>query len=351
MENSKYFYIWIGLSALLIAGSAAAFSVYGLAKLFSGAFLSVVVMAGSLELGKLVTASFLYRYWNMINWFQKVYMTIATIVLIFITSAGIFGYLSNAYQGATLEFEKQSTELLTIEERIEQLDEDKVFLKEELEQAISELPDNYITAKRKLREEYNPQITQLNQELLEYKTRRADLEIELVSTGVDVGPAIYLARTFGTDIDTVVKFFIFILIFVFDPLAVMLVIAYNQALMDRTTRDEDEAPAGGSITEKDASAKSQDEHWKDIYSQDTLIDKEPSGWAALQDIEEKELEDEMNERMDIIGQNGNDGLHYDIEPDDNNHSTPIPDPAVLGDIGEEEELNPQPTAKGGIRIK
>lgn len=234
MENSKYFIYWIGLSALLIAGSAAAFSVYGLAKLFSGAFLSVVLMAGSLELGKLVTASFLYRYWNMINWFQKVYMTIATIVLVFITSAGIFGYLSNAYQGATLEFEKQSTELLTIEERIEQLDEDKVFLKEELEQAIGELPDNYITAKRKLREEYNPQITQLNQELLEYKTKRADLEIQLVSTGVDVGPAIYLARTFGTDIDTVVKFFIFILIFVFDPLAVMLVIAYNQALIDRS---------------------------------------------------------------------------------------------------------------------
>ena len=270
MENSKYFIYWIGLSALLIAGSAAAFSVYGLAKLFSGAFISVVIMAGALELGKLVTASFLYRYWNMINWFQKVYMTIATIVLVFITSAGIFGYLSNAYQGATLEFEKQSTELLTIEERIEQLDEDKVFLKEELEQAISELPDNYITAKRKLREEYNPQITQLNQELLEYKTRRADLEIELVSTGVDVGPAIYLARTFGTDIDTVVKFFIFILIFVFDPLAVMLVIAYNQALMDRK-KDEPEVE---SIIEKDASAKTQDEHWKDIYSQDTLIEEE-----------------------------------------------------------------------------
>ena len=132
MENSKYFIYWIGLSALLIAGSAAAFSVYGLAKLFSGAFLSVVIMAGALELGKLVTASFLYRYWKVINWFQKVYMTIATIVLVFITSAGIFGYLSNAYQGATLEFEKQSTELLTIEERIDQLDEDKVFLKEEL---------------------------------------------------------------------------------------------------------------------------------------------------------------------------------------------------------------------------
>ena len=298
MENSKYFIYWIGLSALLIAGSAAAFSVYGLAKLFSGAFLSVVVMAGSLELGKLVTASFLYRYWKVINWFQKVYMTLATIVLVFITSAGIFGYLSNAYQGATLEFEKQSTELLTIEERIEQLEEDKVFLKDELEIAISELPDNYITAKRKLREDYNPQILQINNELLEYKKTRADLEIGLVSTGVDVGPAIYLARTFGTDIDTVVKFFIFILIFVFDPLAVMLVIAYNQALIDRK-KDEPEVE---SINIESAS--------------------EPMGFTALIEDEEDEIEEDM-ERMDIIGQNGNDGLHYDdVEPREENDPTP-----------------------------
>ena len=310
MENSKYFIYWIGLSALLIAGSAAAFSVYGLAKLFSGAFLSVVVMAGSLELGKLVTASFLYRYWNMINWFQKVYMTLATIVLVFITSAGIFGYLSNAYQGATLEFEKQSTELLTIEERIEQLDEDKVFLKEELEQAIGELPDNYITAKRKLREEYNPQITQLNQELLEYKTKRADLEIQLVSTGVDVGPAIYLARTFGTDIDTVVKFFIFILIFVFDPLAVMLVIAYNQALIDRSK-------------EKKIISDTPGTRYNEPASQPTLIEED-------------------NERMDIIGQNGNDGLHYDVEPDVEPREENDPKP-----------YNPDltPTARGGIKVK
>ena len=286
MENSKYFHIWLGLSALLIAGSAAAFSVYGLAKLFSGAFLSVVVMAGSLELGKLVTASFLYRYWNMINWFQKVYMTLATIVLVFITSAGIFGYLSNAYQGATLEFEKQSTELIAVEERIEQLEEDKVFLKEELSVAISELPDNYITAKRKLREDYNPQITQVNQEILEFKTRRADLEIQLVSTGVDVGPAIYLARTFGTDIDTVVKFFIFILIFVFDPLAVMLVIAFNQALILREVENSG----------RDASpVKSRRKSWWEMYNetkgkilQRENIDVVPQDDGEVNIIKEKE---------------------------------------------------------------
>ena len=308
MENSKYFYIWIGLSALFIAGSAAAFSVYGLAKLFSGAFLSVVVMASSLELGKLVAASFLYRYWKMINWFQKVYMTFAVIVLIGITSAGIFGYLSNAYQGATLEFEKQSTELLTIEERIDQLEEDKVFLKEELEVAISELPDNYITAKRKLREDYNPQILQINNELLEYKKTRADLEIQLVSTGVDVGPAIYLARTFGTDIDTVVKFFIFILIFVFDPLAVMLVIAYNQALIDRSKDKQTLPDTPGTPGNEPA-------------SQPILI--------------------EDNERMDIIGQNGNDGLHYEVEEE------LLPEPREENDPGTKDFT---PTGKGGVRV-
>tara|TARA_E500000331_G_scaffold200387_1_gene192394 strand:- start:77 stop:799 length:723 start_codon:yes stop_codon:yes gene_type:complete len=240
-------------------------------------------------------------------------MTFAVIVLIGITSAGIFGYLSNAYQGATLEFEKQSTELLTIEERIDQLEEDKVFLKDELEIAISELPDNYITAKRKLREDYNPQILQINNELLEYKKTRADLEIALVSTGVDVGPAIYLARTFGTDIDTVVKFFIFILIFVFDPLAVMLVIAYNQALMDRTQKIKSVPPRG-----------SKKSWWR--------------FWEMYQDKESEIVED--NERMDIIGQNGNDGLHYDAEPNEpreENNPTPV-------------KTKP-PTAKGGVRIK
>ena len=169
-------------------------------------------MAGSLELGKLVTAAFLYRYWDKINYFQKVYLSIAVVTLILITSAGIFGYLSNAYQGATVSFEKQSNKLLANEDRLEQLLEDKSFLKEELEIQVSDLPDNYITAKRKLREEYNPRIQSVNDEILRVKGEIGDLKVELVETGVDVGPAIYLARAFGTDVDTVVKFFIFILI-------------------------------------------------------------------------------------------------------------------------------------------
>ena len=230
MERSKHLTKFVGLSALLVAGSAAFFSVFGLSNLFAGAKLSVVVMAGSLEFGKLVAASFLYRFWDNINRLLKIYLVTGVIILVGITSAGIFGYLSNAYQGATINFEKQSTELLALEDRLEVLQEDRVFLKQELEDQVLSLPENYITAKRNLREQYNPQIQEISNDILGVKGRISDLEIELIETGVDVGPAIYLAKAFETDVDTVVKFFIFILIFVFDPLAVSLVLAFNHAL-------------------------------------------------------------------------------------------------------------------------
>ncbi len=225
----KLFTFLVGISALFIAGSAAFFSVFGLSKLFAGEATAVIIMAGSLEFGKLVAASFLYRYWSKLVGWLKIYMTVGVITLVMITSAGIFGFLSNAYQGATIEFEKQTATLFYKEDRLAQLQEDKVYLKDELEQSVNALPDNYPTAKRQLREEYNPKVLEINTEILDIKQDISDLKVELVETGVDVGPAIYLARAFGSDVDTVTKFFIFILIFVFDPMAVALVIAFNIA--------------------------------------------------------------------------------------------------------------------------
>ena len=283
MERSKNFHIYLGFAALLIAGSAGFFSVFGLSKLFAGAALSVIIMAGSLEFGKLVTAAFLYRYWDKINLFQKTYLMTAVITLVLITSAGIFGYLSNAYQGATVTFEKQSNQLIAYEDRLEQLQEDKSFLKEELEVQVNDLPDNYITAKRKLREEYNPRIQQVNDEILDVKGKIGDLKVGLVETGVDVGPAIYLARTFDTDVDSVVKFFIFILIFVFDPLAVMLVVAFNQALILREDKkDTGESNQVNLITSKVKS-------WWELYGEkkdeilkrEEVVDTEDSGTSEF----------------------------------------------------------------------
>ena len=301
MERSKNFHIWLGISALLIAGSAGFFSVFGLSKLFAGAALSVIIMAGSLELGKLVTAAFLYRYWDKINYFQKVYLSIAVVTLILITSAGIFGYLSNAYQGATVSFEKQSNKLLANEDRLEQLLEDKSFLKEELEIQVSDLPDNYITAKRKLREEYNPRIQSVNDEILRVKGEIGDLKVELVETGVDVGPAIYLARVFDTDVDSVVKFFIFILIFVFDPLAVMLVVAFNQALILREEELADPASRGEiQSSDDDYLITKPKKNWWEVYGEkkDNILKRE-------QVIPKDEVvEEEETEEIEKIAKGG-----------------------------------------------
>ena len=230
-QNSKLFNWILGLSALAISGMAAFFSVTGIAMLFSGSFLAVALMATSLEVGKLVTASFLYRYWNVINWIQKTYMVIAAVVLIGITSMGIFGFLSNSYMGASQDFNVMITKLDVYKDQLEVLIEDKQFLKDELEVAVNSLPDNYITAKRNLRNEYNPLITEKTTQIGELKNKIGQLEIEMVDTGVDVGPLLYIADAFDTDIDTAVKWIMFILICVFDPLAVMLVISLNIALV------------------------------------------------------------------------------------------------------------------------
>ena len=230
--NSKFFTYLVGFSGLLISSVAAFFSVTGIAQLFSGSFWSVVVMAGSLEFGKLVAASFIYRYWNLVNCLQKMYTVMAVVVLIGITSMGIFGFLSNSYMGATVEFESMITKLEVYKEQLVTLEEDKDFLKQELEASVNALPDNYVTAKRKIRNEYNPLIQEKSIQIGELKNTIGELEIQMVDTGVDVGPLIYISETFGTDMDTTVGWIMFILILVFDPLAVLIIISFNIALIN-----------------------------------------------------------------------------------------------------------------------
>jgi hypothetical protein len=280
------FSLIVAISAFLISSVAAFFSVTGIGMLFSGSFVAVCVMASVLELGKLVTASFLYRYWKVVNLLQKFYMTISVIVLIGITSMGIFGFLSNSYMGATVEFETMTTKLSVYKDQLEMVLEDKKFLKQELEASVSSLPDNYITAKRKLRNEYNPLIQNKSVVVGELKQKIGALEIQMVDTGIDIGPLIYISEAFDTDIDTAVKWIIMILICVFDPLAVLLVISFNMTLL----RDENDYEI----------------YKKEEINKDKVV--------TIPDTEEEQLK-----RMDIIAQNGNEGLHYtetDIVEDD-----------------------------------
>jgi len=315
-ENTKSFNKLVGFSALSIAGSAAFFSVYGLSKLFAGAQLAVIIMAGSLEFGKLVAASFLYRYWKDINLLHKIYMTVATVILVLITSAGIFGFLSNAYQGATVSFEKETTALLYKEDRLEQLQDDKKFLKEELEAAVAELPDNFRTAKRKLREEYQPKINKINDDIINLKSEVGDLKVQIIETGVEVGPAIYLAKVFDSDVDTVVKFFIFILIFVFDPMAVIFVISYNVTLLDQ--KNSPKASSNTNITTK--------KKWWEMFGEKKKVEKK---------LDKPKIDDSDSENF------------VELEPDIDDLPEIEEIVSVDEETGEETEL-PKPVLKGAF---
>ena len=136
------FPLLIALSALAVSGSAAFYSVFGLSKLFAGASTQVIIMAGSLEFAKLVVASLLYQYWDTINKWLRTYLTIACFVLMVITSGGIYGFLSGAYQSTATQSELLDKSLIILNQknlRFVETKEDLNIEKAQLSKSISDL--------------------------------------------------------------------------------------------------------------------------------------------------------------------------------------------------------------------
>ena len=229
----------VGFSALIIAGCAAFFSVTGLGVLFSGASTAVMVMAGSLEFAKLVAATYLKQMWDEIKGFNKWYLVSAVALLMLITSAGIFGYLSNAFQAQSLKLQQVDREIMVHSTKIDQ----NTIQITQLSTQISEFNKNQgkiidggkvnnrllrsIDNRDKEIAKINKKISDLqdqnakeNEKINEIKTSNIDLEKE-------VGGFRFVAEAFGMELKNVVKFFIFLIVIVFDPLAVALIIAFN----------------------------------------------------------------------------------------------------------------------------
>jgi hypothetical protein len=235
----------VGFSALIIAGCAAFFSVTGLGVLFSGASTAVMVMAGSLEFAKLVAATYLKQKWDEIKGFNKWYLVSAVTLLMLITSAGIFGYLSNAFQAQSLKLQQVDREILVHSTKIDQ----NTIQITQLSTQISEFNKNQgkildggkvnsrlirsIDNRDKEIAKINKKISDLqdqnakeNEKINEIKTSNIDLEKE-------VGGFRFVAEAFGIELKNVVKFFIFLIVIVFDPLAVALIIAFNGMVGDK----------------------------------------------------------------------------------------------------------------------
>jgi len=232
------------ITAISIAAVAAYFSIIGLASIFSGAFLSVVVMAGILEIGKLVAATWLHLEWRDTGWFTRIYLSFAVIVLMFITSMGIFGYLSKAHMeqsvsdGGINELQIQNIERRIENERRTISDAETVL--SQLDASVQTLidfdrirgDDGAIAVRESQKEErqtLNETIDESYQTIETWQTDLFDLKRDRLALEIEIGPLKYIAELiYGENaenyFDRAVRWVILLIVSVFDPLAVMLLI-------------------------------------------------------------------------------------------------------------------------------
>ena len=238
------------MAAIAVAGTGAYFSVTGLGVLFSGASTAVVVMASALEFAKLVTASYLEQKWKETTLFLKVYLTSAVFILMLITSAGIFGYLSNAFQQQNIKLQQVDREVEVWNVKIQSNESQIKTYSEQLTSMQSnqgKILDGGKVNNRLLRsidnrdkqtQKISDKISKLQQENAGFneeinKIRTTNIDIEK-----EVGGFRFIAEAFQTDLNIVVKWFMFLIVFVFDPLAIALVIALNK-LIKPIRKEED----------------------------------------------------------------------------------------------------------------
>ena len=249
----------IAFTALSVSASAAFYSVSGLSKLFAGASFEVIVMAGSLEVAKLVIASLLYQYWGTINKGLRVYLTVATFILVLITSMGIYGFLSAAYQDTYRQLTIKNNQTAFLTQKKDFYNKDVIRYDEELErisgnistlsnakassiqvrdttsstgfrQTISttelRLSQKRIDVEEKNRASIQAKREQVADSLQKYQLAILDLENNTDVAG-ELGPLEYLSGLTGTPMDKIINILLLVIIFVFDPLAISLVIAAN----------------------------------------------------------------------------------------------------------------------------
>jgi len=257
----KVFPYIVLLAALCLATSAAYYSVFGLSKLFSAQTLAIIIMAGTLEVSKLITATYLHRYWKKLNILIKAYLTTAVVVLMFITSIGIYGFLVAAYQTTANQLTMMDKQIAVIELKKERFNEQLTSYsveKTQLGESISELSKGLSNNVVQYKDKETGQILTttssstrrvLNKQLDEFKDQRNNVSIKIESmadsitkldlqvldiesnseASIEIGPLKYLAELLDKPMDEIVNWFILIFIFVFDPLAIALLVSANRA--------------------------------------------------------------------------------------------------------------------------
>lgn len=267
-KSAVHIQLWVvcglAISAVGVSALGAWFSIEGLGKLFAGAAVSVWIMAAALEIAKFTIAAFLHQVWPRLNILFRTYLLAATVTLSGITSIGIFGFLSDAYQESSTILESETIKLETLKTTQARLDQEI----ERINKAIEEIPDTRITKKMKARAEAEPMILELRKKQETNTAEITQASLKVLAVKDKVGPLIYIARAFQVDIDSVVKYLIFAFVTVFDPLALCLVVAFSMALKIRAEQK------AGVLKDEDAvttiRVQHEDEPEEEIESEENL---------------------------------------------------------------------------------
>jgi hypothetical protein len=248
------------LTALVLSGVAAFYSVIGLAAIFPGSFLPIIVMGSTLEVAKLITVSWLYRNWKVAHLGMKAYLSVACVILMLITSMGIFGYLSKAHLEHSADTAPLAAKVEIFNDKIaiakENLNENRKTLKqldEQVDQSMGRTDDekgvaNSVAIRRsqaKERARIQTENEAFQKTISELTEQKSPLQNELAKAESDFGPIKYVAELiYGSGekdiIDKAVRLVIMLIMVVFDPLAILLLIAANISMVQKHTVEYDD---------------------------------------------------------------------------------------------------------------
>jgi len=298
--REKLFPYIIALSALSVSASAAFYSVFGLSHLFAGASTQVIIMAGALEAAKLVVASLLYQYWDTINKFLRIYFMLAVFILMVITSGGIYGYLSGAYAETATQSEFLDRQVAIIDQKRTRFEEQRVELKQSIQNWSEALANpttiQYVdketgqlvtTTSSRQRRLLEGQLKDANVRYNAVTDSIAHLDITILDAQInndsarELGPLMYISTLTNQPMDKIINWFMLLIIFVFDPLAIAMVVAANMAFAKLKPKVEASLPEGAEWgksypLEESVSIEEQAKHtdWEEEAEKEVVVKKE-----------------------------------------------------------------------------
>ena len=330
--GKKLFPYIIALSALAVSASAAFYSVSGIMKLFAGASLAVGIMAGSLEVAKLVTASLLYQYWSELNKALRTYLTIAAFVLILITSAGIYGFLSSAYQETANRANIVDQQILALEtkKKLYQQTQEGIYKEKQslagLKESLSKGSTTQFTDRKgnlvvrsnnasikqiesasNSDEKLSSKLDAVNDSIFSLENKI--LEVKTNSTvSSELGPLKYLSGLTGQPMDKIINWFLLVIIFVFDPLAIALVIAANFAFARKDEEPGNELPEEEEEwQEANLTDLQESTEWDEDHAADQILNQ------MVEDMPEEDWQIEDEEPYEVYTGGQKDPLQTQIE--------------------------------------